>query len=261
MPRIEIRTGDVRKELTSIPNESVDLIITSPPYWGLRDYGISGQIGAEATVEEYLAALVEVFTGCYRILSRQGLLFLNIGDTYFGYWGNSQCGSALPPSSRAWYNENKRPKFRPKGWKKDKQKALIPFRLAIALQEIGWVIRNDIIWNKPNARPERVRNRLDCTNEYWFFACKDGRTKAFTKGGTLKTDLWRYPTDNRSGHNATFPLGLIEEIIAHCEGEVVFDPFSGSGTVAHAAKNNGRAFVGIELNPKFVRMALERLRV
>jgi site-specific DNA-methyltransferase (cytosine-N4-specific) len=255
----KIICGDYFDVMPRIPGNSIDICITSPPYWGMRDYENPAQIGSENTLEEYMGNLTTLFHGLFRILKPNGLLFFNIGDTYFSYWGNSKYKDTLSPSARAGYNENRRPKFKPDGWKKDKQKALIPFRAAIALQEVGFIVRNDIIWHKPNGKPETVKHRLNCSNEYWFFCCKDARTKSFHKTEILKKDLWTYPISKLKGHTATFPLKLIEDILKQCDGNIVFDPFMGSGTVALAAKNLNRRFIGIELSEKYCEIAQKRL--
>ena len=246
----QIICDDAQTALSKMPSESVHIIVTSPPYWGLRDYDMDNQIGTEDSVEEYILKLTETFRECHRVLVNDGVFFLNIGDTYFGYWGNSKCGDELPPSSRAWYNENKRPKFKPSGWKKDKQKVLIPHRMAISLQDNGWIVRNDITWHKPNARPEKVKHRLNCTNEFWFFLCKNARTKRFQKRDNLCSDLWTFSTDNSKNHNATFPIDIVDCIMQQCIGDIVLDPFSGSATTGKAALKAGKSYIGIELNPK-----------
>jgi len=257
-PVHNIYQGDTRKILPQLPDKSMDIIITSPPYYGLKDYGYDEQIGLESTLEEYINEMRIIFTECYRLLSEDGLLWLNIGDTYFSYWGNKNYTDTLPSSARNGYNENKRPKFKPNGWQKDKQKCLIPFRIAIMLQEIGFIVRNDCCWHKPNYRREASKHRLDNSKEYWFLCCKNAKTKSFTKG-ELSCDLWIQNIEKVNGHNAVFPITLIQKILKQCQGETVLDPFMGSGTILEVCQELGKVFTGIEMNKDYVKLAIDRV--
>lgn len=168
-----ILIGDALTELRKIDDESVQCCVTSPPYWGLRDYGVSGQIGLELTPDEYVMGLVEVFREVRRVLRRDGTLWLNLGDTY-ATGGKGGGGSFMKErGDAAWQSRSK-----VNGWKKappglkDKDLVGIPWRVAFALQADGWYLRQDIIWAKPNPMPESVRDRCTKSHEYVFLLSK-----------------------------------------------------------------------------------------
>lgn len=186
--------------------EMVDCIMTSPPYWGLRDYGVDGQLGLEKHPKEYIENLVKVFRESKKVLKDSGSLWLNLGDTYFGSWGNmsreqtKDYPKGRPPSSYAQKDV----------WLKPKQKMLIPHRTAIALQDDGWLLRNEVIWHKPSHMPSSVRDRLSNSFEYLFHFVKQKKyfydldsirephkTKGKTRGMTKK--LFGGTTANREG--------------------------------------------------------------
>jgi DNA modification methylase len=170
---VTILQGDVRDRLRELPDESVHCVVTSPPYWGLRDYGVEGQIGMEATPQEFVRALVEVFQEVRRVLMWDGTLWLNIGDTYssggHGGGGSFMKMRGSSEAAGAWAHREKK-----KGWRapppglKDKELVGTPWRLAFALQADGWYLRQDIIWSKPNPMPESVRDRCTKAHEYLF---------------------------------------------------------------------------------------------
>jgi DNA modification methylase len=181
--------GDVLDMLRTLDSESVHCCVTSPPYWGLRDYGVEGQLGLEKTPQEYIAKMVEVFREVRRVLRSDGTAWLNIGDSYAGSWGNSGHRPELdntPSYQRdknceylprgGWDNRRDRPasSYRIEGIKA-KDLCLIPFRLAIALQEDGWWVRSDIIWAKPNPMPESVTDRPTKSHEYMFLLTKSAK--------------------------------------------------------------------------------------
>lgn len=166
----------------SLPNESIDVCVTSPPYWGLRDYGVNGQIGLECHPTEYINNMVAVARNVRKVLKKTGSFYLNIGDTYFG-GGTGQDKSMsigkytygqFMQSVSAINKTRKNIKFNKK-WLQPKQLMLIPSRVAIALQDDGWVLRNDIIWHKPNAMPTSVQDRLNNTYEHFFHFVKSRR--------------------------------------------------------------------------------------
>ena len=172
--------GDCRDTMRDLKAQGVRVqcCVTSPPYYGLRDYGHPGQIGLEKTPGEYVAALVEVFEGVRELLADDGVLWLNLGDSYAGYHGNKN--SEVPTSStNGWtngYNENKRGGARPQDiGLKPKDLVGAPWRVAFALQEAGWYLRQDIIWHKPNPMPESVRDRCTKSHEYLFLLTKSER--------------------------------------------------------------------------------------
>jgi len=178
-----ILQGDVLERLAELPDESVQCVVTSPPYWGLRDYGVPGQIGLEATPEEYVAKMVEVFREVRRVLRKDGTLWLNLGDSYAGTGavaGEGWDGHGGIVGSRAQWAKgagkgigNKR--HHPPSGLKPKDLCGIPWRVAFALQADGWWLRSDIIWAKPNPMPESVRDRPTKAHEYVFLLTKSAR--------------------------------------------------------------------------------------
>jgi DNA modification methylase len=164
--------GDSLTILKTLPDESVHCCVTSPPYWGLRDYGVDGQLGLEKTPQEYVAKMVEVFREVRRILRKDGTCWLNVGDSYCGSGKESsntgvisQKQASNAGSRRAAYADGLKPK----------DLCLIPFWLAIALQEDGWWVRSDIIWAKPNPMPESVTDRPTKSHEYMFLLTKSAK--------------------------------------------------------------------------------------
>lgn len=255
--------GEAHQALKAIPDGVVQTVVTSPPYWSLRDYGIDGQIGLEDSVYAFIDRLADVFDEVHRVLRRDGTLWLNIGDSYTS-------------GGRTWRAPDKKNVARamqtrpetPEGLK-PKDLIGVPWRLALALQERGWYLRSEIIWNKPNAQPESVRDRPTRSHETVFLLSKSERYK-------YDVDAIRGPNDRRlrtvwdvrtqyyreaSGHFATFPPGLVEPCIALGSepGDLVLDPFLGSGTTALVAGKMHRRFAGIELNPEYFDMASSRL--
>jgi len=256
-------TGDAAEVLAAMPEQCVQTVVTSPPYWSLRDYGIDGQIGLEESVDEYLKSLVRVFDQVHRILRDDGTLWLNIGDSYTS-GGRTWRAPDKKNSARAM---DVRPPT-PDGLK-PKDLIGIPWRLALALQAAGWYLRADIVWNKPNCQPESVADRPTRSHEYVFLLSKSQRY-------LYDVDAVRGPNDRRlrtvwelrtqaypeaSGHFATFPPALVEPCIRSASepGDLVLDPFLGSGTTAVVAARLGRRFLGIELNPEYTEMARRRL--
>lgn len=328
-----IITGDCLESLKSLPDESVNYIVTSPPYYGLRDYGtgkwiggdpncphygtskvsdntatghkammktgnavgdaiyktvcplcgavrIDKQIGLEETPQEYIDRLVQVFRECKRVLSYDGTLWVNIGDSYWGSGIGNKDGI------------------------KNKDMIGIPWMLAFALRDDGWYLRQDIIWHKPNPMPESVKDRCVKSHEYIFLLSKDAKyffdykaiqedakwkndprggkgrisyngkrsaggekqkaQKSFVKISDKrnKRDVWSVATKAvKEAHFATFPEKLIEPcILAGCPvGGVVLDPFCGSGTTGIVSVRNERNFIGLELNPEYAEMSIRRI--
>jgi len=257
--------GDVRAVIARLPSESVQCVVTSPPYWGLRDYGIDGQIGLEPTMAGFINALTAVFSEVRRILKPDGILWLNIGDGFTS--GNR--GWRAPDKK----NPNRAMTVRPDNpaGLKDKDLMGIPWRLAFALQDEGWYLRSDIIWNKPNAMPESVKDRPTRAHEYLFMFTKSDkytyhaqRVKEIGGNGTLRNlrSVWNINTAASVGaHIASFPVALVEPCILASteETDVVFDPFFGCGTVGLVARKHNRRYLGIELNPEYVASALSLL--
>ena len=276
--------GDVRSRLADIADQSIQCCVTSPPYWGLRDYGKADQIGLETTCSEYVAEIVAVFREVKRVLSDTGVLWLNLGDSYG----------------------------------KDKNILGVPWRVAFALQDDGWILRQDIVWAKPNPMPESVNDRCTRSHEYLFMLTKsrkyyfndkaiaeEAKTKPGatwqerkaagatagnvivgheTRNGTQrvvhgkgvtsnltrqdglrnKRSVWTINTKPfRGAHFAVMPEALVEPCVLAStkENDLVLDPFTGSGTVGVVAVKHGRNFVGIELNEDYVQIARQRISV
>ena len=268
---MSILVGDVREQLRTLPDSSVHCVVTSPPYWGLRDYGVTGQLGLEATFEAHVTAMAEVFREVRRVLRDDGTAWVNYGDSYL-----------------------------------NKQLVGMPWRVAFGLQADGWYLRSDIIWAKPNPMPESVTDRPTKSHEHIFLLSKSPRyfydadavredaihagkvvamgPKSLSKrqatgagvpasgnalademtgpAGRNLRDVWTVATHPYAGaHFATFPPELIRPCIrAGCpEGGTVLDPFFGSGTTGLVCDQEGRDWIGIELNPEYASLARRRL--
>lgn len=254
--------GDALAVLSRLPQKRFQCIVTSPPYWGLRDYAIEDQVGLEPTLPQFINSLRGIFREANRVLRDDGVLWLNIGDGYTS--GN-----------RGWRAPDKKNRARAMAVRPDTPKGLkpkdllgIPWRLALALQEDGWYLRADIIWNKPNAMPESVKDRPTRAHEYLFMFSKsqryyyDRNAVAEPNGRNLRS-VWNLHTKGFPGaHFATFPPALVEPCVRSSTkpGDFVLDPFFGSGTVGLVAQELDRQYVGVELNPSYVAMAANRLR-
>ena len=257
--------GDVCEVLPRLPDACVQTVITSPPYWGLRDYGIHGQIGLEPTLAAYLHKLVSIFAEARRILKPNGILWLNIGDGYTS--GNR--GWRAPDKK----NPNRAMSVRPNNPPdlKDKDLLGVPWRLAFALEADGWFLRSDVIWHKPNAMPESVKDRPTRAHEYVFMLTKnekytfhaDAVLEEAEDGGTRnRRTVWSINTSPTNGaHIASFPEGLVEPCLlaSTLPGDFVLDPFFGCGTVGLVCRRLDRQFVGIELNSEYVDQAMKLL--
>lgn len=304
-----IAFGDCRETMRRWAAEGVkaQMCVTSPPYFGLRDYGHPGQIGLEQTPEQYIDAMVEVFRCVRDVLADDGTLWVNIGDTYNAYNGNRGRSTSFQQAT-----DEALPKL-PKGAGltvpalKNKDLIGIPWMLAFALRADGWYLRQDIIWHKPNPMPESVRDRCTKAHEYIFLLSKSDRyffdsdamkeqavsekpagnkrhkyADAYaageseehrTKAGLLaltgvewekrnRRSVWSVATrPYRGAHFATFPPALIEPCIlaGSRPGDIVLDPFMGSGTTAAVALQHGRQYLGCELNPDYGSLQQERI--
>ena len=321
-----IINGNSLEVLKSLPDNSIDCCVTSPPYYALRDYGCDGQIGLEETPEKYIESLCDVFSEVRRVLTPEGTLWLNIGDSYNG----NKVGNTEVVKNKKVSESND---FHKKLWGGAKPKDLIgiPWMLAFALRSQGWYLRQDIIWHKPNPMPESVTDRCTKSHEYIFlmsksqkyyfdyeaiqepcadqsrtnYACgnrtnginKDRndndfgersknwkpRTKNCQYDGQKpnsfhlsrengepdkeyyvrnKRDVWSVNVKPCSeAHFATYPFELIKPcILAGCpENGIVLDPFMGSGTTAIVARSLNRNYLGVELNPEYIKIAHKRL--
>lgn len=271
----KVLIGDCIKSMQEMNDNSVNCCVTSPPYFGLRDYGVDGQIGLEQRAPEYVRSLVAVFDQVKRVLRDDGVLFVNLGDTFAGF----KDGKFIPQSQS---NGNQRgmptagaphrtKKLLELDGFKNKELMGIPWRFAFAMQDAGWYLRQEIIWSKPNYTPECVRDRFIKSHEHIFLFTKkdrywfDGdavRVPADGGGDKLRPDVWIVPTSTFKGaHFATFPPALIEPcILAGCPaGGVVLDPFGGSGTTAGVAIAHGRNAILCELNADYGSLVDDRV--
>lgn len=310
-----ILNGDWIENLKTLPDCAVQCCVTSPPYWGLRDYGVAGQLGLEKTPEEYVEKMVIGFREVRRVLKDDGTLWLNLGDSYASDTKGSGGGGitsglnckrsedgSFHPDNKSVRHFNAR---KVQHGLKPKDIVGIPWRVAFALQSDGWYLRQDIIWAKPNPMPESVTDRCTKSHEYIFLLSKSARyyydadavkedsvtdpnSKAAMMFGSANgknntsvlahaADLghkWDIsPTRNRrsvwtittkpykEAHFATFP----EEIPRTCilagskKGDTILDPFSGAGTTGVVAEKLGRKYIGIELNPQYIKLAEDRI--
>jgi DNA modification methylase len=248
----------------------VQTCVTSPPYFGLRDYGHEGQLGLEPTPEEYVANIVKVFQSVRDLLTDDGTLWLNLGDSYWNHSPVRKSSSGAFDKTWTGGKISKGERRRANGHPTLKMKDLIgiPWRVAFALQADGWFLRQDIIWNKPNPMPEPARDRFTKAHEYIFLLSKSSKyrfdRKAIPKPieGRGFESVWTVATKPYKGaHFATFPPALIEPCIlaGSRSGDVVFDPFMGSGTTAATALRLGRQYLGCELNPEYEPLQQERI--
>ena len=263
--------GDCRETMRDLKAQGVRVqcCVTSPPYFGLRDYGHADQLGAEATPDAYVMRMADTFDLVKDVLRDDGVLFLNIGDSYYNYRvGN---GGGMPGQTVHGGKQNGKPD-RQTGCARratklagiqEKELIGIPWMLAFALRARGWLIRQEIIWSKPNPTPEKVTDRFTRAHEQVFMLTKQSHYYC----DTLKTlecgvdgaprrkrSVWEVPTSRAPGaHFATFPLELIRPCIraATRPDDVVFDPFIGSGTTAAVCIQEGRKWIGCELNTEY----------
>ena len=248
-----IIVGDAEAEMRALPSESVRMCVTSPPYWGLRDYQLPRdlQIGAEDKLDDYIRRLVRVFQEVKRILQPDGTLWLNLGDSYTS--GN-RTWRAPDRKNPAREMEYRAPT--PEGLK-PKDLIGVPWRVAFALQSAGWYLRSDIVWYKPNCQPESVKDRPTQSHEYLFLLSKSLKYRynasaileqaTDSKGNRNRRSVWSIPTEPfPEAHFATFPRALVEPcVLAGSDpGDTVLDPFLGAGTVGLVCNSLQRAFVG-----------------
>lgn len=323
--------GDCRETMRDLIAQGVrvQMCVTSPPYWGLRDYGVAGQIGLERIVQEYIDSMVEVFGLVRELLADDGSLWLNLGDCYAnGGKGGYQSSRVKAEDSLQRTNLASdfagAPNRQPQAGLKPKDLVMMPARVALALQADGWWVRQDIIWHKPNPMPESVLDRCTKAHEYLFLLSKSeryyfdaeaisepaigqndhdlsggycsapgqppqsmgrasGNTKPIhgsendplklrTRANLHKVGDVAYARRNRrsvwtvasqpysEAHFATFPPALIEPCILAGSrvGDIVFDPFIGSGTTGEVAQNLGRRWLGCEVNPEYVKLERKR---
>ena len=298
--KANIFVGDNRETLKALPDKSVQCVVTSPPYWGLRDYGHGDQLGLEPRPDDYVENLCKVFDEVWRVLTEDGTLWLNLGDTYSAQrWSGEGKGQPMNKNNDGHRDINP---VKDSGLP-DKNLVGIPWKVAFALQARGWYLRQDIIWAKPNPMPESVTDRCTKSHEYIFLLSKSpsyyfnheaikepavteignaqirfGGNKYgdndnpmhATKSGNVyepsnlrnKRDVWNVTTTRYAGaHFATYNPELILPCIkaGSKEGDIILDPFSGSGTTGEVALQLGRNYIGLELNPEYALLSEKRI--
>lgn len=263
---VTLHHGDAIATAKALPASSVNAIVTSPPYFGLRDYGEDGQLGAESTIEQYVGNLVTLFAELRRALANDGTLWLNLGDSYARGFGGGSPGKKS--ASNAGSYQGRAPGKKPAGLN-GKDLIGIPWRVALALQADGWILRADIVWDKTNAMPESVKDRPTKAHEYVFMFAKkpayyynSAAVKEPSADGKLrnKRTVWSLPTKPFAGaHFATFPPDLVKPCIlaSTMPGGTVLDPFSGSGTTGMVALEHDRNYIGFDINAEYLKLSLE----
>jgi len=259
-----VLTGDVAFALREIGTESVDCVVTSPPYYWQRDYEVTGQIGHERTIGGYVAALVRAFSELRRALKPTGTFFLNLGDTYYSAKGRPH-GRDDKHNGRQMMRRHLRAVDGPGLGLPRKSLIGIPWRVALALQDEGWTLRSTIIWKRPASLPEpTAHDRPWRTFEYVFLFSKSPRYWFHRSGLAGEEDVWRITArpENPGAHFAPYPIELVERCLAcGCPaGGVVLDPFVGSGTTMVAALARGSAAIGVELKPQYSSYTVERIQ-
>jgi site-specific DNA-methyltransferase (cytosine-N4-specific) len=268
MSNLKILTGDSLIILPTLTEESIQCCVTSPPYWGLRDYENSAQIGTEPSPELYVENLVAIFREVRRVLRKDGTLWLNIGDGYARNGGTGNHGpNAIVGNTRKLIQ--KRNCKVPECWGlKDRDLLGLPWRVAFALQADGWILRSKITWIKKNAMPESVKNRpTSATEEIFMFAKSpiyfyDSNGFREESGANLRNYWILNPDSIKSSHPATFPRELARRciLLGSRENDTILDPFSGSGTTGVSANELSRKAILIELNPSYVEISMERTK-
>lgn len=267
MNTAEILNGDVRQALALLPDQSVQTVITSPPYWGLRDYGSTGQLGQEDTPYEFVENLVEIFRDVKRVLKDDGTVWLNLGDSYVG---TGHKGDYKDPKYANGRNGQQIALNNKVEGLKSKDLIGIPWRVAFALQADGWYLRSDIIWHKPNVMPEPVKDRPTKAHEYVFLLTKSPKyfydyeavREDSLEGKRNRRSVWSIRTKPFKGaHFAVYPTELVEPCVlaGSKPNDTVLDIFSGSGTTGVVSLQNGRNYIGIELNPDYAQLSEQRL--
>lgn len=292
-PIVQVRHGDAFDLFETLSKASVDLIITSPPYWGHRDYGLphnweyfndiptvrkigpvspgyhwyrsrGGLLGLEPYPEWFVQHLTEILDKAKGGLKGGGSMWINIGDTYFARWASIREQGRQGLGSE----ERHRRKTPLGGARQEKNLLLIPARFAIAMQERGWILRNDVIWHKPNAVPRPEGDRLRSVHEHFFHFVKkpsSGRPTYYYDASEAEARAGDVVTVNvvpgEGGHSATFPHELIKpRILTSCPpGGVVLDPFSGTGRALEVALKHGRKAIGFDAQSIFVELQQKKL--
>tara|TARA_R110001606_G_C15236110_1_gene635674 strand:- start:62 stop:886 length:825 start_codon:yes stop_codon:yes gene_type:complete len=260
--------GNCIDVIKTLENNSIDCVVSSPPYFGLRDYGVDGQFGLEKTYQDYLKNTVKVFQTFKPKLKDTATIWWNVGDSYSSGKRTSTTNQSLRGDKN--YGVTRTPV---QAGIKEKDLLMMPNRVAISLQDAGWYIRSEIIWHKPNPMPESVKDRpTSCHEKIWLItknkkyyydadAIKEP-SKSQQFNNKNRRNVWTITTKPfKDAHFATFPKDLIEPcILAGCpEGGTVLDPFSGAGTTVLVANEHNRKAIGIELNDDYIKIAERRI--
>jgi len=266
MKQLEVLVGDSLDLLPKLTTESIQCCVTSPPYWGLRDYEHSAQIGSEPSPVDYVQNLIKIFREVRRVLRNDGTLWLNIGDGYARNGGVGKHGPNAIVGNTKKLIQKRNCKV-PDCWGlKDRDLLGMPWRVAFALQEDGWILRSKITWVKKNPMPESVKNRpTSATEEIFMFAKSttyyyNSESIREESGANLR-NYWILNQDaGKYGHPAAFPRELARRciLLGSNEGQIVLDPFGGSGTTGIVANELHRKAIIIELNPTYAEKALSR---
>ncbi|WP_074457914.1 DNA-methyltransferase [Candidatus Synechococcus spongiarum] len=264
---VRILVGDSRQVLGQIAPGTVQCCVTSPPYWGLRDYDHGDQIGAEPSPEGYVSNLVAVFQGVRRVLRSNGTLWLNVGDGYARNGGTGRSGPNALVGNTKKLIQQRNCKV-PNCWGlKDRDLMGLPWRIAFALQEDGWLLRSKITWIKKAPMPESVRNRpSNATEDLFLFAKKpsyyyDNQAMREESGANLRNYWILGPDFSGVPHPAVFPRELARRciLLGSQPGDVILDPFSGSGTTGVVAAQSNRGAILVELNPVYAQQSRSRI--
>jgi len=271
---VQLHLGNAIDVIENFQQESVQTVITSPPYFGLRDYGNSLQIGLEDSPEKYVQKLVDVFSKVKKILKSSGTLWINIGDSYYNYRPGK--GQSLQKQSYTKSLQDLPQKYNPRRGNKleglkDKDLIGMPWRLAFALQKDGWFLRSDIIWHKPNPMPESVQDRPTKSHEYIFLFSKSQDyfydNESIKEIGVMselknKQTVWKIKAQSfLENHFATYPEELIKPCVlaGTAPNDTVLDPFVGSGTTCVVSQKLNRKSIGIDLNKEYLNIARKRV--
>lgn len=262
----DIYNGDALNVLKSLPAEHFHCVVTSPPYYWLRDYNVNGQIGHEETVTDYVEAIASVMDEVYRVLRKDGLVFLNLGDTY--YSGKGKSHGVDPKSAKRRFGLRAVDKSGGLGIGL-RQKSIIgvPWRVAVEIAKRKWVLRSAIIWHRKHALVEAVKDRPRRSYENIFMFAKE-RSYFFNRAAlhdvVVEEDVWSISARSR-GNNGVDTAPFPDELVRRClalgcpEKGNVLDPFAGSGTTLRVAVKSGRSATGIDLNPEFCQHMLSQL--
>lgn len=262
----QVLLGDARTVLSGLPHKQFNCVVTSPPYYNLRDYGVEGQIGLEETVGQYVKSLADVMDEVHRVLAEDGLLFLDLGDTYYSGKGKSQ--GVDPKSNKRRFGL--RPVDKSGGMGigiRPKSVIGVPWRVALEMVQRNWVLRSSIIWHRKHSLPEAVRDRPRRSYEYVFMFAKNKKyyfNRSAISKVVVEEDVWTIaarPKPTNGLDTASYPDELVQRCleIGCPSGGKVLDPFAGAGTTVRVAVSSGRDATGIDLNPSFCKFMVEQL--